>query len=127
MYRVKSAILRLDREGSYMATEVLPEVITQPTQEHLTEAYALEHSARYRDEFGGLGTLCILDENGDSRMQWDKKDATQVAAAETRFNELRAKRYLAYKVDAKGKQGEVIDRFDSDAERIILHAPMVGG
>lgn len=73
------------------------------------------------------GSLCVLDESGDSRMQWDKNDPQQVAAAEARFNELRAKRYLAYKVDAKGGQGEVIDKFDPDAERIIMHQPMVGG
>ena len=73
------------------------------------------------------GTLCILDESGDSRMQWDKTKPEQIAAAEARFNELKAKRYLAYKVDSKGKQGEVVDKFDPDAERIILHSPMVGG
>jgi hypothetical protein len=90
------------------------------------EAYVLENSARYRDEFG-QGTLCILDESGDSRIQWDRNNPEQVAAAQSRFNELRAKRYLAYKVDAKGGQGEVIDKFDPSAERIILHAPMIGG
>jgi hypothetical protein len=94
------------------------------TQEALTEAYALEHSARYREEFG---SMCILDESGDSRMQWDRNNPEQVAAAQARFDELKAKRYLAYKVDAKGGQGEVIDKFDPSAERIILHAPMVGG
>jgi hypothetical protein len=73
------------------------------------------------------GSLCILDESGDSRIQWDKTNPEQVKAAQERFDELRGQHYLAYKVDASGKQGEVIDRFDPDAERIILHAPMVGG
>ena len=94
------------------------------TQETLTEAYALEHSARYEDEFG---TLCILDDTGDSRMQWDKNDPIQVAAAKARFDELKAQRYLAYKVDASGRRGEVIDKFDPKAERIIMHQQMIGG
>lgn len=73
------------------------------------------------------GTLNILDESGDSRIQWDRNDPQQVAAAQAKFDELRAKHYLAYKVDASGGQGEVIDKFDLDAERIILHAQMIGG
>jgi len=74
-----------------------------------------------------VGSLCVLDESGDSRMQWDKNNPEQVRAAQKRFDELKAKRYLAYKVDAKGGQGEVIDKFDPDAERIILHSQMIGG
>lgn len=73
------------------------------------------------------GTLNILDESGDSRIQWDRNDPQQVAAARARFDELRAQRYLAYKVNADGGQGEVITQFDPDAERIILHRQMVGG
>jgi len=74
-----------------------------------------------------LGELNILDDTGDSRIQWDRNNSEQVAAAEARFNELKAKRYLAYKVDASGRQGEVIDKFDPNAERIILHSQMIGG
>jgi hypothetical protein len=74
-----------------------------------------------------MAFLIILDETGDSRIQWDRSNPEQVAAARARFDELRAKRYLAYRVNAKGGQGEVIDKFDPDAERIILHQQMVGG
>ena len=72
-------------------------------------------------------TLCVLDESGDSRMQWDKDDAAQVAKAQARFNELKGQGYLAYKVNKKGGQGEVITAFDASAERIILHKQMIGG
>lgn len=78
-------------------------------------------------EVGPMAFLIILDETGDSRIQWDRSNPEQVAAARARFDELRAKRYLAYRVNAKGGQGEVIDKFDPDAERIILHQQMVGG
>lgn len=71
--------------------------------------------------------LCILDDSGDSRMQWDKNDPTQVAKAEARFNELKAKGYLAYSVNKKGDKGEVLQAFDAAAERIIMHSALVGG
>jgi len=74
------------------------------------------------------GELCILDESGDSRVQWDRNNPEQVAAAKKKFDELRAKGYLLYKVDSRGKQsGEVITQFDPTAERIIGHARMIGG
>lgn len=73
-----------------------------------------------------MSTLCILDTTGDTRLMWDT-NPIEVKRAQERFDELRAKRYLAYRVNKKGDQGEVIDKFDPLAERIILHAPMVGG
>lgn len=72
-------------------------------------------------------TLCVLDETGDSRMQWDKGDAAQVAKAQGRFNEMKAKGYIAYKVAKGGGMGEVITTFDPSEERIIMHKALVGG
>jgi hypothetical protein len=71
--------------------------------------------------------LIVLDETGDSRIQWNKNDPDQVAAAQARFAELKTRGYLAYRVDPSGRQGEVIDKFDPAAERIILHQRMIGG
>jgi acetyl-CoA carboxylase beta subunit len=75
----------------------------------------------------GHGLLCLLDESGDSRMQWDKNDPVQVAKAQARFDELKAKGYLAYSVNKKGDMGEVLAAFDASAERIIMHSALVGG
>ena len=75
----------------------------------------------------GHGVLCLLDESGDSRMQWDKNDPAQVAKAEARFKELKAKGYMGYRVNKKGDMGEVLAAFDPSAERIIMHSPLVGG
>jgi hypothetical protein len=73
------------------------------------------------------GELNILDDTGDTRMQWDRNNPAEVSKAEARFNELKAKGYLAYSVSKKGDQGEVLNAFDPTAERIILHARMIGG
>lgn len=74
-----------------------------------------------------LGSLCILDDSGDSRIQWDRNNPAEVAKAQAKFDELKAKGYLAYRVNRKGDAGEVLDAFDPTAERIILHARMIGG
>lgn len=69
----------------------------------------------------------VLDRTGDTRIQWNESDADQVAAARKRFNELKAKGYLAYKVNSRGNQGEVIDAFDPSEERVVMVPQMIGG
>jgi hypothetical protein len=72
-------------------------------------------------------TLCVLDESGDTRMQWDKDKPEEIAKAQARFEELKKQGYLAYAVTKKGDRGTVIDKFDPNAERIICHKQMIGG
>ncbi len=72
-------------------------------------------------------TLCVLDESGDSRMQWDKDKPEEIAKAQARFEELKKLGYLAYSVTKKGDRGTVIEKFDASAERIIMHKALVGG
>lgn len=73
------------------------------------------------------GTMFVMDENGDSRMQWNSKNTDEVEAARSRFEHLKKKGYLAYKVNKQGDRGEVLDEFDPNAERIIMAGRMVGG
>jgi hypothetical protein len=73
------------------------------------------------------GQLCVMDESGDSRIQWDKDNQEEVAKAEARFNELKAKGFMAYSVNRKGDKGTVLNSFDPTAERIIMHSQMIGG
>lgn len=73
-------------------------------------------------------TLFVMDKNeGDQRLQWNRKNDEQVNQARARFDELKARGYTAYKVDANGRRGEVINEFDPNAQRIIMHPQMVGG
>jgi hypothetical protein len=74
-----------------------------------------------------MGVLLIPDKTGHERLQWDKDNPEQVEAARKRFNELKAKRGLMYRVDKKGEQGEVIHDFDPNAERIWIDASRVVG
>jgi len=71
--------------------------------------------------------LCVLDESGDSRFMWDKDDPAQIAKAQAKFNEMKGKGYVAYRVNKKGGMGEVIAAFDPNDERVIMHRALVGG
>lgn len=73
------------------------------------------------------GELWILDNTGHSKKTWDSHNADEVADARRSFNDLRAKGFLAYKVNKDGKQGEQIHAFDPELEAIILSPAPVGG
>lgn len=72
-------------------------------------------------------TLHVMDHTGDTRLTWASGAEAEVAAARAMFDELKGKGYLAYTVQADGKPGEVIRRFDPDAEAIIMSPQLVGG
>lgn len=72
-------------------------------------------------------TMFVMDESGDTRLQWNPKNQAEVDAARRRFDDLKRRGYLAYKVDRRGGQGEVLDAFDPTAQRIIMAPQMVGG
>jgi hypothetical protein len=71
--------------------------------------------------------LLVMDWNKKSTMRWDGNDPAQEAAARAKFAVLRGAGFLAYKMNVSGTQGEVIDSFDKEAPRTIMHAPLVGG
>jgi hypothetical protein len=80
------------------------------------------------------GLLSTLDKSGDTRVMWDRNNKDEVSAARDTFEKLTRPKseggqgYLAYKAEGKrGEQGEQIRKFDKNAERIILVAPLVGG
>lgn len=76
----------------------------------------------------GKSIIHTLDQTGDTRLIWDHAIADEVSAARDLFNNLRAKHYTAYRAEGKeGTRGEVITKFDSTAERIIMVPRMVGG
>lgn len=74
-----------------------------------------------------IGEMSVLDRSGDTRIQWNKMNPDELAAAENRFNEYKGRGFAAFKVNKKGDKGEQIDAFDPDAERIILVPALVGG
>lgn len=71
--------------------------------------------------------MSILDETGDTKVVWDEDNTAEVEEARGTFDRLKKKGYVAYKVNKKGDQGEVMDRFDPSAEKMIMAPNMRGG
>ena len=68
-----------------------------------------------------MGTLVILTaEDGDRRVPWDPTDPGQTQEARSKFNKYLADGYRAYRVGAKGAQGERILDFDPMAGEILF-------
>ena len=75
---------------------------------------------------GTLSVLRILDQNGDTALEWDVADDLSVEEVREKFDELVSAGHLAYRIDSP-TSGEVIRNFDPTAEEIIVTAPLVGG
>jgi hypothetical protein len=74
------------------------------------------------------GMICVLNQEGDTKIIWDRTNDAEVQNARQTFKHFKDKKYAAYSVRGKeGEKGEVIRDFDPDAERIIFAPPFVGG
>lgn len=74
------------------------------------------------------GVLAVINQSGDKKTIWDRRNAVEVEAARKEFEFFKDKKFLAYKVEgSEGRRGEIITKFDPEAERIIFAPPMVGG
>lgn len=71
--------------------------------------------------------LHILDETGDTKVMWNPRDVDEVKAAQKTFERLTGKGFRAFRVNSTGGQGERIEAFDKEAEKIILIPQLAGG
>lgn len=74
-----------------------------------------------------VGQLRIMGDRGDFKVIWDSDKPDEVTAARDQHDKLKAKGYRAFKVDKKGEAGELMTKFDPEAEKIIMTAPHAGG
>lgn len=75
-----------------------------------------------------MGEIAKMDDTGDTKIIWSKDNADEIAAARKLFDDLKAKKFIAYSVKGKdGAKNEIIKEFDPDSEKIIMAPPMVGG
>ena len=81
-----------------------------------------------------MGVLRVLSHHGDDRYTWepnavetgDPEAVAAIAEAERIFAEQRAKGATAFKV-MPGKPAERLDRFDPEAQEIVMIPRVVGG
>jgi hypothetical protein len=81
-----------------------------------------------------ISTLRVLNGRGDTSIHWDRERVADgdpealaaVAEAERIFARARSTGAVAFKV-APGRPAERIDRFDPEADEVLVVPPMVGG
>lgn len=73
-----------------------------------------------------MAEAAIMGQEGDVRIKWDSDSPWEVAEAKRQFDRLKAKGYLAFKIDAAGKRS-VMSAFDPDARLIVMGPMPVGG
>lgn len=64
---------------------------------------------------------------GDTRLTWDAGNEEDVETARQSFDRLAKKGYSAYRVDKKGDKQGRMEKFDPEAEKVILATPTRGG
>ena len=69
----------------------------------------------------------VMDNNGDTRHEFDVSDATAIANAEQRFKELTGLGFRAVALGKDGKPGELVRTFDSSIEETLFIPQLKGG
>jgi len=76
----------------------------------------------------GKRLMRVMDPKaGDLKVVWDPDNTDETDQAEKTFDEMIAKGFTAYAVDRKGEKAEVIQKFDPDADALILAPRVIGG
>lgn len=75
-----------------------------------------------------MAEMAIMSRDGDTKLIWDKDNEHEVENAKRTFDDLKAKGFLAYKVEGRrGEKGELLREFDPEAEKLIMAPPLQGG
>lgn len=72
-------------------------------------------------------TLRVLNRSGDTAVAWAIEDASSVAVAKTKFDELLGSGHLLFEVEAPGKTPEQVREFNPNAFEIVATRPFKGG
>ena len=75
----------------------------------------------------GQHVMATMNSSGDLKTLWSSDKPAEVDAARAQFQSMKIKGYMAYRVNRKGDKGEVMDKFDPEAEIIILAPALQGG
>jgi hypothetical protein len=71
--------------------------------------------------------IAVMGKEGDVKTIWNPHNHDEVENARRTFTDMRAKGYLAFRVTAKGDQGEQMNEFDATAGKVVMVPPFQGG
>jgi hypothetical protein len=69
----------------------------------------------------------VMDRTGDTRHEFDARDATGVALAEERFRQLTGKGFRAVALGRDGTPGRLLGKFDPNVEETLFIPQLQGG
>ena len=93
----------------------------------MEEVIGLVGANKTRPFMPGDMEIACLDRTGDTKTIWNPHNTDEVENARRTYNDLRAKKYLAFRVNEKGDKGEQMNEFDPTAGKIIMVPPFAGG
>jgi hypothetical protein len=73
-----------------------------------------------------MSKMQVMDETGDTKVEWNPDIKDEVEAARKTFDSLKAKGYQAYAMTPGSKKGDKIDKFDHAAKGIIMVPELKG-
>ena len=74
-----------------------------------------------------MGEIRIMNESGDTKVQWNPTNEDEIEVAEEMFDKLKSKGHLSYEVKKDGSKGKLLKKFKPSAGMIIMVPPVVGG
>ncbi len=74
---------------------------------------------------GKAHVLRILDQHGDTQLEFDPEEKTEVRDVQARFVDLMQRGFVAF--DVSTQPGKVIKTFDPNASEIIVSPRFAGG
>lgn len=74
-----------------------------------------------------MGVQIVMDRKGDTRHEFDATDATAIALAEQRFEELTGLGFRAVALGKDGSPGELIRAFNPKVEQTLFIPQLQGG
>jgi len=74
-----------------------------------------------------MAELRIIDDTGDSNVEWDINDLKSVEKAQKRFEKCLKDGYSAFSINKDGSQGKKLKDFDAKYEKVILFPPTQKG
>lgn len=74
-----------------------------------------------------MGALRKLDQNGDTKHEWDPNKPPEVEMAAEVFTLYKSQGFAAARMEPDGTTGEIIKEFDPTAATILFFPAMTGG
>jgi hypothetical protein len=74
-----------------------------------------------------MGVQIVMDRKGDTRHEFDATDATAIALAKQRFEELTGLGFRAVALGKDGSPGELIRAFNPKVEQTLFIPQLQGG